>query len=185
MPRSVPNSPSASLDQPVDQRQVERTNPPTNDPGASSLALKPADEARDAAARLAAYGVETTTGRALDLTGALKQAQTTSREYLAAQDAYLLAAINLLIERHLWDPRFFDTTTAQATAGGIAGDYTAPLALINELKASQRLPNGGTVEASFLWTSTQQLITTSTGRYIQSSQLVLSANIPLLRGAAP
>lgn len=174
-----------TLDAPssIDERQVGRQTPPTDDPAAAQLVLKPADEARDVAARLAAYGTETQAGPALDLTAALKQAQLTSREYLAAQDAYLLAAINLLIERHLWDPRFFDTTTIQGTASGISGDYTAPLALINDLRASQRLPNGGVVEAAFIWTSTQQLVTTATGRYIQSSSIVLNADIPLMRGA--
>lgn len=171
------------LDGPIDQNQVDRKTPPTRDPAAAQLTLTPADEARDVAARLAAYGVETQTGPALDLAGALRQTQLTSREYLAAQDAYLLAAINLLIERHLWGPRLFDTTTVQANADGIDGDYTAPLALINDLRASQRLPNGGVVEAAFLWTSTQQLVNTATGRYIQSSSIILNADIPLMRGA--
>ena len=178
-----PELASKPLDGAIVENQVDRKIPPTNDPATGQLRLTPADEARDVAARLAGYGVGTQGGTPLDLNGALKQAQLTAREYLAAQDAYLLAAINLLIERHLWDPRFFDTTTIQASANGINGDYTATLALINDLRASQRLPNGGVVEAAFLWTSTQQLVTTATGRYIQSSSIILNADIPLMRGA--
>lgn len=167
----------------IDQGQVSQKDPPSNDPPASRLTLTPADESRDVAARLAAYGVEAEGATVLDLTIALKQAQSTSREYLAAQDDYLLAAINLLIERHLWDPRFFASTTVQTTAAGINGDFNAPMQLINELRAAQRLPSGGLVEAKFIWDATQQLRETATQNYIQASSLVLSANIPLLRGA--
>ncbi|MBY0307944.1 MAG: TolC family protein, partial [Phycisphaerales bacterium] len=178
-----PELASRGLDQPINQLRVADTDPRTNDPAASQLALKPADEARDVASRLASYGENAQSGLALDLTAALRQAQRTSREYLAAQDAYLLAAINLLIERHLWDPRFFGTTTAQVTPAGANGDYSAPLQIINELRATQRLPSGGTVEAAYVWNATQQLVDAATDRYVQASSLVVNANIPLLRGA--
>ncbi|MDP1661327.1 MAG: TolC family protein [Phycisphaerales bacterium] len=171
------------LDSPAGGDHLTQKHPPSNDPAAGQLSLTPADEARDVAARLAKYGDQSAGAVALDLTASLKQAQRTSREYLRAQEDYLLAAINLLIERHLWDPRFFASTTAQATATGVDGDFTAPLSIINELRATQRLPSGGQVEARFLWDATQQLRDSATGRYVQASALVVSASIPLLRGA--
>ncbi len=178
-----PELTNRGLESPVSGDRLTQTSPSTNDPAAGQLALKPADEARDVAARLARYGDQPAEAVALDLSTSLRQAQRTSREYLRAQEDYLLAAINLLIERHLWDPRFFASTTAQATATGVDGDFTAPLSIINELRATQRLPSGGQVEARFLWDATQQLRHTATERYVQASSLVVSASIPLLRGA--
>lgn len=170
----------------IDAKTVSNRNPLTFDPPASDLFLKPADEARDAAAKLAGYGKPPPPGVAvleLDLTASLKQAQQTCREYLRVQDDYLLSAINLLIERHLWGPQLFGSTTAQSTATGDNGVYAAPLQLINELRAVQKLPEGGQVEAKFLWDATQQLSQAATDRYVQASSLVLAANIPLMRGA--
>ncbi|HYD01921.1 MAG TPA: hypothetical protein VEB22_11905, partial [Phycisphaerales bacterium] len=70
------------LDGPIGADQVSRTNPPTSDPAARQFKLTPADEARDVAARLAAYGKIAEGATPLDLTTSLRQAQSTSREYL-------------------------------------------------------------------------------------------------------
>ena len=54
--------------------------------------------------------------RTLSLQDAFRQGQETAREHLTAQEDYLLSAIRLLKERHLWDPRLFASTSAVATA---------------------------------------------------------------------
>jgi outer membrane protein TolC len=161
----------------------ERT-PPTTDPAAAELTFIEAPADRDVAARLREFAaVDASQATVLSLDAALAQAQQTSREYADAQDAYLLASINLLVERHLWGPRFFASTSAIATATGTDGNFASPLNLINELRATQRLPSGGEVEARWVWNATEQLRQTATGRYTQASSLVLSGNLPLLRGA--
>jgi outer membrane protein TolC len=196
--RSLITSPSTSAG------EAALVAPATNDPAASALALNPADPARDVASRLEAYAAsqgqrssdqpppdptadpptqQPPQGEPLTLDAALRQAQLTSREYLSAQEDYLLAAIDLLIQRHLWGPRFFASTGAELTRTATDGQVAAPLALINDLRATQRLPSGGELEARFLWSATQQLRDAATDRYTQASELVLSGRVPLLRGA--
>lgn len=164
---------------------------PTTNPGAEDLRFDVASEARDVAARLDAYAEESgLAGEAsrpppLDLTleDAFRISQRTGREYLNAEEEYILAAIRLLIERHLWSPRLFNDTTVQVAGSGDDGDFQSALQVINELGVTQRLPYGGTVAASWVWAATEQLREQATGRYRQSSELALSASIPLLRGA--
>ncbi len=119
----------------------------------------------------------------LDLAGVLSQSQQTGREFLDAQEDYILSAIALLRERHLWGPRFFNDTTLQVTGQGDDGAFDSAATLINELRLTQRLPYGGDVAARWIVNATEQLRSSATEDYRQSSQLVLEGNIPLLRGA--
>jgi len=121
--------------------------------------------------------------RVLDLPGALRQAQVTGRDFLDAQEDYILAAISLLRERHLWGPRFFNDTTVDVTGQGDDGQIDNTLRLMNELRLTQRLPNGGDVAARWIVDATEQLRERATDDYRQSSSLVFDADIPLLRGA--
>lgn len=119
----------------------------------------------------------------LDLAGVLAQSQRTGREFLDAQEDYILAAIALLRERHLWGPRFFNDTTLQVSGQGDDGAFDSAATLINELRLTQRLPSGGDVAARWIVNATEQLRSSATEDYRQSSQLVLEGDIPLLRGA--
>ncbi len=119
----------------------------------------------------------------LDLFGVLAQSQRTGREFLDAQEDYILAAISLLRERHLWGPRFFNDTTLQVAGQGDDGAFDSAATLINELRLTQRLPYGGDVAARWIVDATEQLRSSATEDYRQSSQLVLGGDIPLLRGA--
>ncbi len=119
----------------------------------------------------------------LDLAGVLAQSQRTGREFLDAQEEYILSAISLLRERHLWGPRFFNDTTLQVSGQANDGNYDSTLALINELRLTQRLPSGGEVAARWIINATEQLRSSATQEYRQSSQLVIDGSIPLLRGA--
>lgn len=119
----------------------------------------------------------------LSLTDSFRQAQDTGREYLSAEETYVLSAISLLLERHLWGPRLFNDTTVGIQGAGTGGSFQHALTLVNELRATQRLPYGGSVEAAWIVRATDQLREQATDGYRQSSGLILSGNIPLLRGA--
>ena len=162
---------------------------PTKNPDASELRYTPAEEARDFAGRLKAYS-DKALGKLPDqnvlhltLPEALRTSQRSASEYLAAEEDYILAAIRLLIERHQWGPRFFDDVSATLAGQGDQGDFQHAATIVNNLRVNQKLPYGGSVEAAWVWTAADQLREQATGRYRQSSELTLSANVPLLRGA--
>ncbi|MEM1423499.1 MAG: TolC family protein, partial [Planctomycetota bacterium] len=158
-------------------------DPTTNNPAASELTFTAADESRDVLARLQSFGSVTGEPRPIGIVGALRTAQESAREFVFAEEEYILAVIRLLIERHLWSPRFFNDTTFQSDFTSIDGRYTTALSVINELRATQRLPYGGDLEARFVTRAAQQLIDIAGDEYTQSAQLVLSADVPLLRDA--
>jgi outer membrane protein TolC len=159
------------------------TDPATRNPPASGLNFVSAPPDRDVGAALDEYAVINPEGAMrLDLTESFRLAQRTAREFINEEEEYTLAAIRLLIERHLWDPRFFNDTTV-AINGGFDSSIDTPLSIINELRATRRLPYGGEVEARWIVSATEQLRSAATDDYVQSSVLILEGNIPLLRGA--
>ncbi|MBL9120768.1 MAG: TolC family protein [Phycisphaerae bacterium] len=114
---------------------------------------------------------------------AMNFAQQHASEYLTAEETYIITALRLLIEEHRWGPTFFNKTSAVMTANAdSSGRYTTALALLNDFGVSQRLPYGGEVSARFLVDATEQL-DNAIGSDGQSAEVILSANIPLLRGA--
>ena len=167
------------------------TLPPTNNPDerslvfntAGELAQVPARLERNAAVAAAVVDYDPSELLVLDLEGALEQAQRTSREYRTAEEEYVLAAIRLLIEQHRWDPRLFNDTTMSASGQGDDGRFDTALRIINELRATQRLPYGGEVEARWITRATDHLRERVGSEYLRSSDLTLSARIPLLRGS--
>lgn len=189
VPREDVISPPTPEPNKVQTRAMLDTDPESINPAAPELSFVPADEARDVAARLDRYVAEAAgrdEGRpALDLsiTESFKISQRSGREFLTAEEDYLLASIRLLVERHLWGPRLFNDTSLVAAGAGDEGNFQHALQVINNLRVTQRLPSGGAVEAGWVWTATEQLREQATGRYRQSSNLVASADIPLLRGA--
>jgi len=174
------------------------TSPDTVNPDPESLSFTPApQEMADAkiADRLDAYA-EHAAGRAADPDGeapiepatltlneAFQTAERTGSEFLANQEEYILSAIRLLQERHLWGPRFFNDTSFMLSGSGDDGRFEHATDIINTLRATQRLPYGGSVEAQWIVSATDQLRRRVTEGYRQSSRVALSANIPLLRGA--
>lgn len=173
---------------PLDRSITAKTIPTVN-PGPEDLRYRPAQESRDVAARLEAYAnrSEAPPGAppvvTLDLTSAMRIAQRSASEYLSAEEEYILSAIRLLIERHLWGPRLFNDTSVTVSGVGDEGDFRSALRVVNDLRVTQRLPYGGQVEAAWVWAATEQLREQAGGRYTQSSELVLSGAVPLLRGA--
>lgn len=169
--------------------------PETINPTAEELVFNAASEARDVEDRLSVLIDESLLGplpavpergkAALPLTleSAFQTAQRSARDFLNAEEEYLLAAISLLIERHRWGPRLFNDTSLSIAGGARDGSYDNTARLINDLRLTQRLPWGGEVAASWIWEASEQLREAATDDYRQSSELALDAAIPLLRGA--
>lgn len=171
-------------DQVVRSTSLVEKEPPTVNPAASELRFTPASESRDVAERLSALQTEAAEDQLqLDLEASLKQAQLSAREFLSAEEDYIVAGIRLLIERHRFSPRLFANSSFDFGQTQTNGARDMTLRLLNQIGARQQLATGGTVAASWIWDATENLRAVSTGRYVQSSRLVLDGNIPLLRGA--
>lgn len=173
----------------------ELFRPPTDNPEAAALTYTPAArqsetfdpaiEAQEAIDRLEqSLAQPPANALRLDLSGTLAQAIETAREYRTAEEEYILAALRLLIERHRWGPRFFDEVSANISADSEDEKFDTALSLVNELRVTQRLPYGGEVSARLLARATEDLHQRISGpEGTQSADFILSANIPLLRGA--
>lgn len=157
--------------------------PQTFNPPADALPFSAIDEAEDVLDRLNRYGEISPQALKLTLADALSLATRSSREYKFAQEQYVLAALRLLQERHLWGPRFFNDVRAEVVAFGDDGLYDAALQVVNEFAVTQRLPYGGEVSARLLAAATEDLHQRVAGENVQSAELILAADIPLLRGA--
>ncbi len=154
--------------------------PGTRNPPAQALHY---DAWSDAAQRIQRLETQDAPATLMHLSDSFRAAQQGGREFRVAEEEYLLAAIGLLIERHLWGPRLFNDTSATISGEGTDGGFQHALEAINTLRATQRLPYGGQLEARWVFDATEHLRRQATGRYTQSSTLALSGSIPLLRGA--
>ena len=166
-----------------DLRSSYNRTPPTINPRADQLEFESADPSRDVLARLDDLYAPGPDALPVDLAATFRLGQSSGREYRRAVEDYMLVAIRLLIERHRWTPRLFNDTSVNANFDPTDGRYQAALDLVNELRVSQRLPFGGVVEAAYIASMAQQLVDRVGDGYQQASQLVLSAEIPLLRNA--
>ena len=164
------------------EARFEKT-PGTANPALERLEFDPADPNRDVLTRLDGFYEPSEADRPLDLAESFRLSQTSAREFLSAEEDYVFAAISLLIERHRWGPRFFNDTTLGINAGDEGNGWESELRVINELRATQRLPYGGEVEARFIAQATQELINAAGDDYTQAGSLVIGADIPLLRDA--
>ncbi len=165
------------------------TSPKSVNPDVAELTYNPADEARDVAARLERYSDASSVAAndsdalRIDLSESFRIGQRSAREFMTAEEQYILSAIRLLIEEHNWSPRLFNDTSTRISGNGDAGRFDHAARIINTLRATQRIPSGGSVEAAWIWDATEQLREQTTQRYTQASRLTLGGNIPLLRGA--
>ena len=168
--------------------------PPTANPGAEELSYVERQGATPGTPeaitelnqRLRQYASGGLTGEGVqDLTlgEAFRAAQRQGREYLDAEEDYLISAIGLLVERHRWGPRLFNDTSATFSGDGEDGRFDNALNVVNTMRATQRLPYGGEAEARWVWSAAEQLRSSVSGQYRQSSELVFEASVPLLRGA--
>lgn len=159
--------------------------PFTINPGADELPFAPLPDDRDVLTRIEGFYQPDRPSQMVTLEDALRIAQTTSREYIAAEEDYILSAISLLIQRHLWSPRFFNDISLNVAGDINDGNDQAALNVVNELRVTQLLPYGGNVEARLVSQASRQLVNTVGDRTDASTQLILDADIPLLRNAGP
>jgi outer membrane protein TolC len=162
---------------------VDDTDLETVNPSASELRYRPMSDDVDVMSRLELYDIPDPDALVLDLSGALAFAVEFSREYRFAEEDYVLAALRLLIERHRWGPRFFNEVSAIASTFGDGSTYDSSLNLVNEFTVTQRLPYGGEVAVRALASATEDLHQRVAGEGVQDAAVILSADVPLLRGA--
>ncbi len=160
--------------------------PATVNPSAAELKFETESTADDAAARIAKRleqlaEVEPDT-RLLGFDESVAYALANSREYLTAEESYLVAAIRLLIEERRWEPLPSNVSSLDFSSNGGGSRYDNALSIVNELGVSQKLPFGGDVGAAFVVRATEELDDYLSSSDAQSADVVLRANIPLLRG---
>jgi outer membrane protein TolC len=180
-PPAVPAPPSQSgrvtLRSPAANERPATVNPPATE--LNFRAIADADNVLD---RLQSYNVLEGEPLQLDLTDTLRVAFQQSRDYLFAEEEYVLTALRLLTERHRWGPRFFDEVSAEVVAVGDEGFYDTTLQVVNEFGVTQRLPYGGEISARALARAVNDLHS-RVAEDNESAEVILDANIPLLRGA--
>lgn len=195
---SIRDEPRIEPARPVPDKSADLydTDPATLNPNAETLEFDELDRGVPGSAAVitglndrlrryasAAGGVGRDDVLLISLTDSLLLSQREGREYMDAEEEYIISAIGLLIERHRWGPRLFADSSISASGDGDDGRFDNALNVVNTLRATQRLPYGGDVEARWVWNATEDLRSSVTGQYQQSSSLVLDANIPLLRGS--
>jgi len=162
-------------------------NPPADDLAFAAQVLPVTEggrtDAQQVIDRLEGYSRMPEDAQSMDLAAALAYACAHSREYRFAEEEYVLSALRLLTERHRWGPRFFDEVGASVVGSGEEGMFDTALSLVNELRVTQRLPYGGEVSARALARATEDLHQRVSGENVQDAEFILSADIPLLRGA--
>lgn len=120
----------------------------------------------------------------MDLPEILGYAIAHSRAYQSQKESLYIEALDLLMEQHLWGPRFFAQFDAGISGTPEQGDYDQALSVVNSFGVTHRLPNGGSVSATALASFVNLLKDASGGSGEgQDASLVLEASIPLLRGS--
>jgi len=120
-------------------------------------------------------------GKILSLTDVLDYAFQHSRDYQTAKEDLYLAALDLTLERHLWTPRLFGEIQSEYANYGQVRNFDHAMSAVAQVGVEQNLPYGGQVTAQVVNTLMRDLtnhITTG-----ETGQILLEADIPLLRGA--
>lgn len=104
-----------------------------------------------------------------------------NRDFQRQKEDLFLAGLDLSLERFLWTPQFLAEIRANFADFGQIRDFDRAMDAVAEVAAEQRLPLGGRLTAQVISTFMRDL-----GQHIttgESSQIILGAEIPLLRGA--
>ena len=170
----------------LDPDEIYDKTPETENPSVEEIDIPPADPARNVNQRLERVYADREDAVRLDLETAFRISQETSRDFITAEEDYIFVAIALLIERHDWNPRFFDTVSADLDfqPEDVTGEDFAATNVINDLRMTQRLPYGGDFEAALITSVTNQLSNTvGAAEQTTTSELRLTLDFPLLRDA--
>jgi hypothetical protein len=118
----------------------------------------------------------------LDLFGSIEYAVQHSRAYQDQLDTLYLSALDLTLQRHLFDPIPSANVQARYNGNGSSGPlgYQAAMRVVDTVGVSQRLPWGGQLTAQ----GVHNLVETLSGQAAEgsSAQLVLRGSMPLLKG---
>lgn len=116
---------------------------------------------------------------ALDLFGCIEYAVGHSRSYRDQMDSLYLTALDVTLQRHLFAPRPF--ATSSLTYNGSQIGYQSALTATQSVGVRQQLPYGGEIVAQGLATFVDALDRNVEGG--ENASVVISGSIPLLRGA--
>jgi outer membrane protein TolC len=136
--------------------------------------------------RLVSYASEG--GPVLTLDEALKWAFENGREYRFAEEDYLLTCLSLVLELHLWTPQLADTVAMEYQHEDGDNDFLqSAQGVVNTFSASQRLPWGGELTASYVATFAREVYGAASGLSgsdtTRVGQFFVGGSLPLLRGA--
>ena len=176
---------------PFPQNRAIDNTPPTDNPPASELRFKGQNfteqDADEIIERMKAMGEAPPDAIKLTLEESIRYATEHALDYVNAEQSYMLAGLALLIEEHRWEPNFFNNFELQSQIGsflGLEGRFDSALTVINDFGVSQRLPYGGDVSARLIAGTTNLLDNFFfEGGYANNVDVVLAADIPMLRGA--
>ena len=167
-------------------------NPSTFNPAAADLPARPASGVGAAPGGEPPYAEDDTSLSVeldpvdFDLSALLAYAIEHAPEYRTEKETLFLATLSLIIERHAWGPRFFNTLSADVVGTPESGDFDTALDLVNDFTVTQRLPYGGDISVSALVNYTnliQRASTTTAADDQQDASINASIDLPLLRGA--
>lgn len=163
---------------------IYNEQPTTTNPQAADLPARPRDteqvDVQKTSDPITSESVE------LDLPALLAYSIANAPEYRSEKEALFLATLALIIERHEWGPRFFNTLSADISGTPESGDYDTAMDLVNDFTVTRRLPYGGTASVSALVNYTnliQRASTNTSATQTQNAGINASINLPLLRGA--
>lgn len=120
-------------------------------------------------------------GERLGLFESIAYAVEHSREYQTQMEVLYLAALDVTLQRHLFEPRPFANVRTVFDGGQANSAYRSALTVTGEAGVRQQLPLGGEIVASGLVNFVDALNENTQGG--ESAQLALTGAIPLLRGA--
>jgi outer membrane protein TolC len=117
----------------------------------------------------------------LDFFDALRYGVEHSREYQTRMETLYVEALNVTLQRHLFEPRFFAGGSLEYTGGQRDVNYRSALNTAARAGVRQQLPYGGEIVAQGLVNFVNALNENVTGG--EDASLAISASVPLLRGA--
>jgi hypothetical protein len=123
----------------------------------------------------------TPTVKKVDLFQAIEFAVQHSRAYQDRMEDLFLATLDVTLQRHLFTPRPFMTSSVGYSGGQADVNYRSALTATNSIGLRQRLPYGGEIVARQLVRTVDAL--TDAAQDGESAGVALEASIPLLRGA--
>lgn len=174
----------------ISTEDMDDKHPTTWNPSADQLSYVPTakTDAEEVLTRLNAYQQANDDAPVIGLQDSLEWSFANSQEYQYAEEDYVLSCLALLIEQHRWVPRVFDTFSPTYDAKSDDGFYKTAFKMVNEWGVEQKLPYGGEVSARWVSNFSKDLhrkVSSGENPSDITSQFILGASIPFLRGAGP